>query len=579
MRVIHLCFRLGMPEIATLQGQEESDFERNRFKQYDQEIIQPFLALLERNMQREAHLHVSLFANGRFWEQAEVYAPELIERFGRLIKRGQVELIATSYYDSWSFFYDRADFADQVELHLRKVERLFGVKCQILAGPDWVYDDAMAQWAEEHNFAVMLAKVPQTNLRWRTANRVYEASGCQYLRLLFNNERFEDLLTKADRSPLLTILKSGKDKSVQAQFSLPRFRKELGLENLRGSLLNLFLDADVFVRFRDYGIVGLFDEMFRTLNYDAGYRFVNASEACVFEVPSAAVSINRTSQEKSAEQASGSAMMVREEREALPHWLMGKSQQAAVEMLRRLREQVDRVGNRDQQRLYRALACSQCLANEEKAQKVLADLENLTTELGKAEVEPVTSREKAVDALSLEVVDQSDQSGVVQVLFAPAIMATDSVKKAEEEDCAVQVKILPRSQRTRSRNTTGSENNSAVKVKIIKSQALRVAVAEPSSDQDGIIRVQVQGKKCASERNFDGLKNYTELPEAEVIEAQGATDATERIDDSAMAFAPIEVPTLRLSRCRALKVRPSSVSDHPKTKIRRKTLRRSLVIE
>lgn len=578
MRVIHLCFRLGMPEIAALHEQEKSDFERDRFKQYDQEVVQPFLALLERNMQREAHLHVSLFANGRFWEQAEAYAPELIERFGKLIKRGQVELIATSYHDSWSFFYDRADFADQVELYLRKIERLFGVKCQILAGTDWVYDDAMAQWAEEHNFAVMLAKVPQTNLKWRTANRVYEASGCQYLRLLFNNERFANLLTEADRSPLLAVPKNDKQKPAQAQFSLSRFRKELGLESLRGNLLNLFLDAEVFARFRDYGIVGFFDEMFRTLNDDAGYRFVNASEACVFEVPSAAVSIGGFSQKKSAEQASGSAMMVREECEALPHWLMGESQQAAVEMLKRLREQVDRVGSPDQQRVYRALACSQSLANEEKAQKVLVDLENLAAELNKAEGKVVVLQEKAVDALNLEVTDESDQSGMVQVLFAPAIITGEPVKEAEEEDCAVQVKILPLSQRAKSRNTIGSENDNAVKVKIVKPQALKVAITKPS-DQDDTIKVQVRGKKCASERNFDELEKYAELPEAEVVEVQGPTEATECMDDSAMAFAPIEVPTLRLPHCRTPKARPSSVSEHSKTKIRRKTLRRSLVIE
>ena len=56
------------------------------------------LELLEKNPQ----FKVSFSFSGVFLEQCELYFPEVIESFQKLVKTGQVEILAETYYHSLS---------------------------------------------------------------------------------------------------------------------------------------------------------------------------------------------------------------------------------------------------------------------------------------------------------------------------------------------------------------------------------------------------------------------------------------------------------------------------------------------
>ena len=74
---------------------------------------------------------------GTFLEQAEKWAPDVIETLQRLVKSGRVEIVAETYYHSMSFFYDRAEFEAQVKMHKEKImEILSTITPEFMKGGD-----------------------------------------------------------------------------------------------------------------------------------------------------------------------------------------------------------------------------------------------------------------------------------------------------------------------------------------------------------------------------------------------------------------------------------------------------------
>lgn len=84
-------------------------------------------ALLEKLLKENPEFKVSLSITGTFIEQAEQWAPDVLESFQRLVKTGQVELLAETYHHSLAFFYSQAEFERQVDLHTEKIQALFGI--------------------------------------------------------------------------------------------------------------------------------------------------------------------------------------------------------------------------------------------------------------------------------------------------------------------------------------------------------------------------------------------------------------------------------------------------------------------
>lgn len=355
MRVIHLSFQLHLPyelRSSGVDGAEKAGDGRKiseyfgsaaSFQKANQEIYQPFFALLERNTQKYKDFHFSLMVSGAWLEQAEVYDPELIERLKKLVKTGQVELVSVPYYYSLAFFYAKDELVEQVRKYQDRIEQLFGVTGRIFALPELIYNDAVGKWAEEFGFAGMLVGGSARALDWRTPNRVYEAAECEYLRLLVRNWHLSELIERGDEE-LLAEKKVG-DGVRKGIFSVEKFQKLLDLDFLRGGLVNLYFDVQVFAQQRERGVVGFFDELIATWLSGEHHKFATAAEACVVETPTAELSIKETvswrGDASGEELASGTGLVLKSEMEnKLPKWLNRKDQRELSEMLYGARRQI-----------------------------------------------------------------------------------------------------------------------------------------------------------------------------------------------------------------------------------------------
>jgi len=292
MRVIHLCFQLHEPfAVRKFEGELPYFESKSAFEQANKEIYQPFFALLERNTQKNKGFRVSLVVSGLWIELAEHYDSELLRRLKKLVNLGQVELIAEPYYHSLAFFYDKDELASEVKQYQTKVQLLFGAKTQVFCLPEFLYNDAIGKWAEEAGFAGMLAGSSERALGWHTANRVYEAADCEYLRVLFRNASLSDALMYSEPKVMAEQVVDKEKQLKKMMLSVVKFQKLLDLEFLRGGLVNLYLDADCMGRLRDVGVIAFFDGLFESWLDQAKNKFATASMACVVEAPSAEVTV------------------------------------------------------------------------------------------------------------------------------------------------------------------------------------------------------------------------------------------------------------------------------------------------
>lgn len=336
MRALHLCFWLHRPyELMPADRWQKGYFGgEEEFRRADQQHYQPLFALLERNAQRYPELRVSLVVSGAWLEQAERWDKELIRRLQKLIQNGNVALVATPYYYSMAAFYDLDELAAQLKHYQEKIQQLFGTTSEFLVLPELCYNNRIARWVDKAGYRGMLAGDAKQGLDWRTSNRIYEAKGTDGLRVLFKNRLLSQNLAQAEAIATVKIAKEVKvapedleaepedtqaevtaadfvrsmthaaetkrqavaettTQTFKTEFSAKKFQKQLDLAFLRGDIVNLYLDAEIFGHWRELGIIGFFDELFKIWHDLPGAHLVSVREIAKLS-PVSEISLKKT---------------------------------------------------------------------------------------------------------------------------------------------------------------------------------------------------------------------------------------------------------------------------------------------
>lgn len=162
------------------------------FRKVVDKSYKPMNSLLERLLNNHPEFKVSLSITGVFIEQAEKWAPEVLESFKRLVDTGRVEIVAETYYHSLAFFYSLYEFERQVDAHMSKIKEVFGVDTKVFRNTELSYNDSLAKWADEYGFKGILTEGWDPVLEWRSPNFVYKPTGTHNIRLLLKNYRLSD---------------------------------------------------------------------------------------------------------------------------------------------------------------------------------------------------------------------------------------------------------------------------------------------------------------------------------------------------------------------------------------------------
>lgn len=246
----------------------------------------PMNALLERLLNTHPDFKISLSITGTFIEQAEMWAPDVLESFKRLVATGRVELLAETYYHSLAFFYSRQEFEQQVEMHRNKIRELFGVETSVFRNTELAYNDELAKWADEKGYRGILAEGWDTVLGWKSPNYVYRPAGTEYIGLLLKNYKLSDDIA---------FRFSNQDWS-EWPLTADRFNDWANAAALSGPVINLFMDYETFGehQWADTGIFDFFDQFVGKWLSNPDNTFYTVSEAIDSHRPVSEISMPNT---------------------------------------------------------------------------------------------------------------------------------------------------------------------------------------------------------------------------------------------------------------------------------------------
>lgn len=256
------------------------------FNKVAEKSYRPMNKLLEKLLKDKPDFRVSLSITGTFIEQAEKWAPDVLESFQSLVKTGRVEILAETYYHSLAFFYSKPEFERQVELHATKIKELFNVEPKVFRNTELAYNDELAQWADSKGYTGIVAEGWDPILDWRSPNFVYQPEGTENIALLLKNYHLSDDLAFRFSN------KDWKEWPLTADKYSAWVNKSIEDQ----PLVNLFMDYETFGehQWADTGIFGFFEEFIDRWLKDPDNTFYTVSEAIVANPPTGTLSMPST---------------------------------------------------------------------------------------------------------------------------------------------------------------------------------------------------------------------------------------------------------------------------------------------
>lgn len=268
---------------------ESGNNERNNeqvFRKVLDKSYRPMNALLEKLLARHPEFKVSFSITGTFLEQAEQWAPDIIESFQRLVATGQVEIVAETYYHSLAFFYSRSEFEHQVELHRQKIRDLFGVETSVFRNTELSYNDELAKWADDYGFKGILAEGWDPILQWRSPNHMYQPAGTENIRLLLKNYRLSDDVA----------FRFSNQGWTEWPLTAEKYSAWTNASIDGSQLINLFMDYETFGehQWKDTGIFDFFESFIGMWLGNPDNTFFTPSEAIKTYAPAGEISMPYT---------------------------------------------------------------------------------------------------------------------------------------------------------------------------------------------------------------------------------------------------------------------------------------------
>lgn len=256
------------------------------FKKVADKSYRPMNALLEKLLTAHPEFKLSLSITGTFIEQAQQWAPDVLESFQRLVDTGRVEIVAETYHHTLAFFYSKAEFEHQVEAHKAIVKEVFGVETSVFRNTELAYNDELAQWADEYGFKGILAEGWDPILEWRSPNFVYQPEGTNNIKLLLKNYRLSDDLA----------FRFSNRSWQEWPLTVDKYTKWVEASIKDQPLINLFMDYETFGehQWQDTGIFDFFEEFVSRWISQPENTFYTVSEAISVPESSGTLSMPQT---------------------------------------------------------------------------------------------------------------------------------------------------------------------------------------------------------------------------------------------------------------------------------------------
>lgn len=255
------------------------------FRKVAEKSYIPMNNLLEKLLARHPEFKFSFSITGTFIDQAQQFAPDVLESFKRLVQTGRAEIVAETYYHSLAFFFDREEFEVQVRAHQAKIREVFGVETTSFRNTELSYNDELGRWADDFGFKAILAEGWDPVLGWRSPNFVYKPKNTKNIRLLLKNYKLSDDLA----------FRFSNQNWEEYPLTTEKYISWLELASYRGDIINLFMDYETFGehQWKESGIFSFFESLVAEWLKNPSHDFKTVTEAAQAE-PVAEISMPQT---------------------------------------------------------------------------------------------------------------------------------------------------------------------------------------------------------------------------------------------------------------------------------------------
>lgn len=255
------------------------------FRKVAEKSYIPMNNLLEKLLARHPEFKFSFSITGTFIDQAQQFAPDVLESFKRLVQTGRAEIVAETYYHSLAFFFDREEFEAQVRAHQAKIREVFGVETTSFRNTELSYNDELGGWADDFGFKAIIAEGWDPVLGWRSPNFVYKPKNTKNIRLLLKNYKLSDDLA----------FRFSNQNWEEYPLTTEKYISWLESASCRGDIINLFMDYETFGehQWKESGIFGFFESLVANWLKNPNHAFKTVTEAAQAE-PVAEISMPQT---------------------------------------------------------------------------------------------------------------------------------------------------------------------------------------------------------------------------------------------------------------------------------------------
>jgi len=267
---------------------------------------------------------VSYSISGPAMEQFETVAPEVLESFQKLAATGSVEFLTETYAHSLASLKSKEEFSEQVALHSRAIENLFGQKPTTFRNTELIYSDEIGQTVSEMGYDMMLTEGARHILGWKSPNYLYCSARTPRLKLLLRNFRLSDDIS------FRFSLQSWSEWPLTAT----KFAKWLNNIPDHEEVVNIFIDYETFGehQWKETGIFDFLKDLPKKIFARTAYTFNTPSELSEKLQPVAAIHVP-------------SPISWADEERDLTAWLGNELQEAAFNSLYAVEERVKRTGD------------------------------------------------------------------------------------------------------------------------------------------------------------------------------------------------------------------------------------------
>lgn len=272
---LHQPYRLEETSIFSI-GSKQNYFdntkdENNRkiFQKVARKSYVPMLQLLYTLIKRHENFVFTFSTSGVFLDQAQQYAPLVIELLQKLVKTGQVEVLSETYYHSLASLYSPSEFSKQVALHTHKIEELFSVTPTVFRNTELIYSNEIGQMIEDMGYTGSITEAVDRYLLGRKRTQVFAGKTSNQLPLLLKHAQLSDDVA----------FRFSQKSWVSYPLTAEKYLEWIQVYG-EEELLNLFMDFETFGehQWKDTGIFEFFEKFVTLFLQQAWNGFVTPSQ-------------------------------------------------------------------------------------------------------------------------------------------------------------------------------------------------------------------------------------------------------------------------------------------------------------